>query len=104
MISLGELLKSPYQQQKHDAYVVFPAMLSNTYNRKGYPSYSKILHLGRGNILKGSIVALCNHAIGSFTSNLLMENWEIMSVSEIIKDPRLYRGSFCRRCVSIIGI
>ena len=61
-----------------------------------------ILHLGRGSILKGSIVSICHRGIAKFNANPLLVDWEIRSIREIKQDPRYKQGLYCKWCVSQI--
>jgi hypothetical protein len=104
MISIGELLKSSKEQQRYGAFIVFQAQLSNSYHSAGYLTTGKILHLGRGSVFAGSVVSICHKAVGRFDANPLIVDWALKTVAEIIEDPGLYKGSYCRRCVAILGI
>jgi hypothetical protein len=89
------------KQQEANAYVLFYASFSNTYRRKGYPKTGKLLHAGRGNILRGSITSLCRLGIGRLDTKYLQhagKDWVIVEVNEILTDPEIY-DKMCKRCL-----
>lgn len=97
MATLAEILTSTQLQQIHNTHITFLASLNNSYRKKSPPK-SNVKHLGRGNILRGSIASYCHHAVAQFPVNPLMISWEIVTTDEIAKNP----SSYCSRCVEVI--
>jgi hypothetical protein len=103
MISLTELLRFPKKQEETNCYVVFLSSFTNSYKRANYPKTGKICHLGRGNLIRSSLISCCKRGIAHLDMNSYLESWEIKTVDEIKRDPRYHKGMYCKRCIALAG-